>query len=103
MKLHQRITTFNKLHQERKSTPSKTYKDFTMAKNKGNKKTRQAKKDKTSNTGSSSESSDNMEQDQKNTTTLEMEISDRVDSLRMLEDIRKEISQHIKKLRKMIN
>ena len=75
-----------------------------MAKNKGNKKTRQAKKmERTSNTGSSSESSDNMDQDQKNTSTLEMEISDRVDSLRMLEDIRKEISKHIKTLRKMIN
>ena len=74
-----------------------------MAKNQGNKKTRQAKKmERTSNTGSSSESSDNMDQEQ-NTSTLEMEISDRVDSLRMLEDIRKEISKPIKTLRKMIN
>jgi hypothetical protein len=54
------------------------------------------------NTPTSSESSDNLEQNPKNSSTLEMNISDRVDSLRMLVDTRKE-TQNIKKLQRLIN
>jgi hypothetical protein len=37
------------------------------------------------------------------TSNLKMDISDRVDSLRMLEDIRKKTQRHVKKLQRLIN
>jgi hypothetical protein len=44
-----------------------------------------------------------MDQNSKDASTLEMDISDRGDSLRMLEDIRKETQRHVKILQRLIN
>jgi hypothetical protein len=54
-------------------------------------------------TPTSSESSDNMGQNPKDTSTPEMDISDRVVSLPLSDGIRKETQRHVKRLQRLIN